>query len=75
MPDITFQIPTEFIKILSNHPEIKWDRIVTESLWNYAKKLRLMDKIASKSKLSSRDVNVLDKSIKAGMMSRYQGRK
>jgi hypothetical protein len=75
MPDITFQIPTEVIKILSNHPEIKWDRIVTESLWNYAKKLRLMDKIASKSKLSSRDVNVLDKSIKAGMMSRYQGRK
>ncbi len=75
MPDITFQIPTEVEKILSSHPEIKWDMVVTESLRNYAKKLRLMDKIVSKSKLSARDVNILDKSIKAAIMSRYKGRK
>jgi len=72
MPDITFQIPTEVEKILSSHPEIKWDIVVTESLWNYAKKLRLMGKIASKSKLSARDVNTLDKSIKTAIMSRYK---
>jgi hypothetical protein len=47
--------------------------VVTESLWNYAKKLRLMDKIASKSKLSPRDLNILNKSIKAAIMSRYKG--
>lgn len=75
MPDITFQIPTEVEKILASHPEIKWDMVVTESLWNYAKKLRLMDQIVSKSKLSARDVNILDKSIKAAIMSRYKGRK
>jgi hypothetical protein len=72
MQDITFQIPTEVEKILSSHPEIKWDMVVTESLWNYAKKLRLMDKIASKSKLSTRNVNTLDKSIKTAIMSRYK---
>ncbi len=75
MPDITFQIPTEVEKILSSHPEIKWDMVVTESLWNYAKKLRLTDKIASKSKLSPRDLNILNKSIKAAIMSHYKGRK
>jgi hypothetical protein len=72
MPNITLQIPTEIEEILSKHPEIKWERIVTDSLWNYAKKLRLIDKVTSKSKLSDRDVDKLDRTIKADLSKHYK---
>jgi len=72
MSSITFQIPSEIKEILSKHPEIKWDRIVTDTLWNYVKKIRLMDRIASKSKLSDQDVDKLDRAIKAELWERYK---
>ena len=72
MPNITFEIPIEIKKILSEHPEIKWDKVVTDTLWNYAKKIRLMDKIASKSKLSIQDVDKLDKTVKARLLKHYR---
>ena len=72
MSNITFQIPSEIKEILSKHPEIKWDRIVADTLWNYAKRIRLMDKIASKSKLSDQDVDKLDKAVKAELWKRYK---
>ncbi len=72
MPGVTFQIPSEVKKILSKHPEIKWDKVVADTLWNYARRLRLMDKIAAKSKLSSQDIDQLDKTIKAGLWKRYK---
>ena len=72
MPSVTFQIPSEVKNILSKHPEIKWDKVVADTLWNYARKLRLMDKIAAKSKLSGQDLDELDKAIKAGLWKRYK---
>jgi hypothetical protein len=72
MANITLKIPTEIKEILSQHPEIKWDKIVTDSLWDYAKKLRLIDKLTSKSKLSARDVHKLDRTIKADLLKRYK---
>jgi len=72
MASITLQIPTEIKEILSQHPEIKWEKIVTDSLWDYAKKLRLIDKLTSKSKLSVRDVDKLDRTIKADLLKRYK---
>ena len=72
MPNITLRIPTEIKEILSKHPEIKWDKIVTDSLWNYAKKLRLIDKLTSKSKLSDQDVDKLDRIIKVDLLKRYK---
>lgn len=72
MPSITFQIPPEVNEILSKHPEIKWDKVVVDTLWNYAKKLRLMDKIASKSKLTHQNVDKLDKAIKSNLLKHYK---
>ncbi|MBI5968327.1 MAG: hypothetical protein HY882_10790 [Deltaproteobacteria bacterium] len=72
MPTVTFQIPSEVKKILSKHPEIKWDKVVADTLWNYARKLLLMDKITSKSKLSSQDIDELDKAVKAELLKHYK---
>jgi|MudIll2142460700_1097286.scaffolds.fasta_scaffold784164_2 hypothetical protein len=72
MASVTFQIPSEVRKILAKYPKIKWDKVVADTLWNYARKLRLMDKIAAKSKLSSQDIDELNKTIKAGLWKHYK---
>ncbi len=71
MPTISFQIPTEIKEILSKHPEIKWDKLVIDTLCNYAKKIQLMEKITQKSKLTNHDVQELDKTIKADLLKKY----
>ncbi len=72
MPTISFQIPKEIKKILSNHPEIKWDKLVIDTLCNYAKKIQLMDKITQKSKLTKQDVEELDKAVKVDLLRKYK---
>jgi len=72
MPSVTFQIPSEVKEILSKHSEIKWDKVVSDTLWNYAKKLRLLDKIASKSKLTLQNANKLDKVVKTNLLKHYK---
>jgi hypothetical protein len=72
MPSVTFQIPSEVKEILSKHSEIKWDKVVADTLWNHAKKLRLLTKIASKSKLTHQNVDKLDKAIKSNLLKHYK---
>jgi hypothetical protein len=72
MPSVTFQIPSEARKVMSKYPKIKWDKVVADTLLNYARKLRLMDRIAGKGALSNQDVDELDKAIKSGLWKRYK---
>jgi len=72
MPSVTFQIPSEVKEILSKHSEIKWDKVVADTLWNHAKKLRLLDKITSKSKLTHQNANKLDKVVKTNLLKHYK---
>jgi hypothetical protein len=72
MPSVTFQIPSEAKKVMSKYPKIKWDKVVADTLLNYARKLRLMDKISAKSKLSSQDIDELNKTIKPGLWKHYK---
>ena len=60
---------------MSKYPKIKWDKVVADTLLNYARKLRLMDKISAKSKLSSQDIQDIDelnKTIKPGLWKHYK---
>ena len=61
MPKITFEIPIDIKDIVQKHTEIDWDKIVSDTLWNYAKKIKLLDSIACKSKLTEKDIEALVK--------------
>lgn len=50
MSEIAFQIPIEIKKIISRYPKVQWEKVVRDTLWNFSKKIQLMDKITSKSK-------------------------
>jgi hypothetical protein len=72
MPKVTFEIPADIKDILTKHTEIDWDKIISDTLWSYAKKIKLLEAITSKSSLTDKDVEVLDHDIKAALSKKYQ---
>jgi hypothetical protein len=71
MPKITVDIPSDVKDIISKHSELNWNKIITDTLWSYAKKLKLLDSITSKSKISEKDVDEIDSTIKQNILKKY----
>lgn len=72
MPKVSFEIPENVKEILTKHSEIDWDKIICETLWSYAEKIRSLDSITAKSKLTDTDIEILDHEIKAALSKKYQ---
>jgi len=70
--NVTFAVPEELHEVMRRHPEIKWSEIARKAMWEYARKLELMERVASESRLSEKDVLELDKKVKAGIGRRYR---
>lgn len=72
MPKITVDIPSDVKDIISKHSELNWNKVITDTLWNYAKKLKLLDSITSKSKISEKDIEAIDHAIKHNLLKKYK---
>lgn len=72
MSKITLEVPSDIKNIISKHSEIDWNKLILNTLQSYAKKIRLLDSITSKSKLTKEDIVALDHEIKATLLKRYQ---
>ena len=72
MPKISIEIPQETNKIIIKHPEIDWNKLISATLWSYAKKIMFLDSMSSKSKLTTKDVETLDHAIKTDILKKYQ---
>jgi len=46
--------------------------IARKAMWECARKLELMERIASESRLSEKDVLELDEKVKAGIAKKYR---
>ena len=73
MPNITLSIPEDLYRLIKNHPEIKWSQVARKAMWNYAKKLELMDKLLETSKFADEDVREIDQLVKEARLERYEG--
>ena len=72
MPKLTFEIPTDIKDIIKRHEEVDWNKVVNKAIWDYAKKIKLLESITVKSRLTESDVDDLDHEIKAALSKRYQ---
>jgi hypothetical protein len=72
VPKITIDIPSDVKDIISKHSELNWDKVIADTLWSYAKKLKLIDSITAKSKILEKDVEEIDYVIKHGILKKYQ---
>jgi len=70
--NVTFAVPEELHEIMRRHPEIRWSEIARKAMWEYARRLELMERLTSESRLSEKDVLELDKKVKTEVSEKYR---
>lgn len=65
MKNITLTVPDELKEELVKHKEVNWSAVIRKALEEHLRKIEIVEKIASKSKLTMKDVMELDKKIKS----------
>jgi hypothetical protein len=71
LANVTLAVPEALRKIMRSHPEIKWSEVARQAMWEYAKKLEMMDEVTRKSKLTGRDALEIGRTINSGLSARY----
>ncbi len=71
MVNVTLAVPEELHKVMKSHPEIKWSEVARQAMWEYARKLEMLDRVATKSKLTEKEALEIGKVIKQGLSERY----
>ncbi|MEK6818555.1 MAG: hypothetical protein AABY10_01330 [Nanoarchaeota archaeon] len=75
MPNVTLSIPEEVYVIMKKHREMRWSEVARAAIVEQVRKLETMDKIASKSKLTMKDVEEINEKIKKGLYARLKDEK
>lgn len=71
MTNMTLSIPEELHKKMKQMSEIKWSEIARKAIEERINDLEIMNKIASKSKLTKKDVDEISEKIKRGIAKRH----
>ncbi len=74
MVNMTLSIPQELHRIMKKYSYIKWSEVARQAMWQRAKDLELLDKLAARSTLTVKDVEELDVIIKEGLAKRHRAR-
>lgn len=72
MVNVTLAVPEELRRIMKSHPEIKWSEVARQAMWEYARKLQLLDSIVEKSRLTEKEAFQIAKKAKKGLLTRYE---
>ena len=73
MTNMTLAIPEELHTIMRKHRETKWSEVARQALEKRVNDLEIMNNIASKSKLTQKDVDEISKRIKRSSASKLNG--
>lgn len=71
MTNMTLAVPEDLKKIMDKHSEIKWSEVARQAMWEHAKKLELMEKLVSKSKLTEKEALEIGRKIKKEVARRH----
>ena len=71
MTNMTLAIPEDLKKLMEKHKEVKWTEVARQAMWEHAKKLEIMEKIVSKSKLTEKESIEIGRKIKKGVAKRH----
>ena len=73
MVNMTLAVPEELNQVMKKHSEIRWSEIARRAMWEHAKKLELMEKLVTNSKLTEKDAKEIGEKIKAALHKRHFG--
>lgn len=63
MAELKLNIPEDLYEKMKKHPEIKWDSVAQSALKRYIERIEIVEKIASKSKLTLDDVEEISNKV------------
>ncbi len=72
MPKVSFEVPSDIKGVVAKYKEINWNKVVSNTLWDYTRKIKILESITAKSRLTSNDIEALDHKIKADVLKKYQ---
>lgn len=70
MANMTLALSEELARKMKAFPEMRWSEVARQAIEKRVNDLEVMNKIASKSKLTQKDVEEISKSIKASASKR-----
>jgi len=73
MVNMTLAIPDELAKRMKTFSEIRWSEIARQAFEKRVNDLEIINNIASKSKLTQKDVDEISKRIKRSSASKLNG--
>lgn len=71
MVNMTLSLPGELHKGMKEFPEIKWAEVARRAIEQRVNDLKVLNKLAAKSKLTEKDIAELGKKIKASAARRF----
>jgi hypothetical protein len=71
MPTMTLSVPNDLYTVIKHHEEIKWSVIARNAMWEYARKIQLVDSILEKSELTEEDAAQIGKLIKKSIKEQH----
>lgn len=71
MANMTLSIPEDLMKRMKNFSDIRWSEVARAAIQQRVDDLEVMNRIASKSKLTKKDVDEISKKIKRGAAKRF----
>ena len=72
MPTITLSVPEELKEEMEKSKFINWSAVAREAIRIKVYQLKILDSIASKSKLTEKDAIEIGRKIKKSMHGQYQ---
>jgi predicted CopG family antitoxin len=70
MTNVTLSLPEDLHSRMKQHSEIRWSEVIRKTISEKIDTLELMDRLASKSRLTRADVEKLSKNIDSGVTKR-----
>lgn len=71
MPTMTLSVPDDLYAVIKHYNEIKWSVIARNAMWEYARKIQLVDSILEKSELTEKDAAEIGKIIKKSIREQH----
>lgn len=71
MVNITVTVPEDLKTEIQKHKEVNWSAVMRNAMLEHLRKLHIAEAIASKSKLTTKDIAELDKLVKKGLAKEH----
>ncbi|MDO8460672.1 MAG: hypothetical protein Q7S74_06185 [Nanoarchaeota archaeon] len=63
MANITLTVPEDLREELKKHEEVNWSGVIRKALHDHLRKIQIAEAIASKSKLTQKDIEELSRKV------------